>query len=115
MLSAQGSCARKMQGSEGRRGWGQKDIMETSLSRTWVGTEVTASSLVVELWGTWSVEDGKRAGHMGVVMGVYLGVSFTWSAGWISPAGTPRAAAETHQQVSPCAGTCERAGVQGRG
>lgn len=51
--------------------------METSLSRTWVGTEVTAPSLVAELWGTQSVDDGKGAGQMEEAMGVYSRVSFT--------------------------------------
>lgn len=62
---------------DGEDGGGQKGSVETSLSRTWVGTEVTAASLGVELWGTQGAEDGKGAGQMEEAMGAYSGVSFT--------------------------------------
>lgn len=67
----------RCRGGGGRGGRGQKGSVETSLSRTWVGTAVTDPSLVVELWGTQSVEDGRGVGQMEEAMGVYLGVSFT--------------------------------------
>lgn len=70
-------CLGDGRGGRGWGGWEQKGSVETSLSRTWVRTEVTAPFLVVELWGTQSVEDGKGAGHMEEAMGVYSGVSFT--------------------------------------
>lgn len=59
VLSSPASCAGKMQGSKGEGKMGAKGHSgELTQQNT-----VTASSLVVELWGTPTIEDVKRAGQ----------------------------------------------------
>lgn len=113
MLSTQASCAGKMQGSKGEGRMGAKghsgDLTQQDM--------VTASSLLVELWGTPAVEDVKRADG---------GVRWEFIWGRVSPEAQAESLQWGHpgQRRNPSTGAlrggsvsrhCEGAGAQVRG